>query len=246
MQRLRTIAQIRTILGTGNEHQKRGRRLHMFPVAVATTISMAIAACSMVPEPPTPAEPWQTSVLKAVPDQTQDNRSRLFASPIPPAQTLKPKPAASVFRAPTRIPKGGGYRKLGKPYTVKGIRYVPRHEPNYAETGEASWYGDDFHGKKTANGETYDMTALTAAHRTLPLPSYASVKNLENGRKVMVRLNDRGPFKKNRIIDVSHRVAKELGFVNDGTARVEVRYLGPAPLDGNDAREQAFLSRKQN
>ncbi|MEQ8825675.1 MAG: septal ring lytic transglycosylase RlpA family protein [Filomicrobium sp.] len=241
---MRTITQIRTILGPGNEDEK--RRLHILSLAAITTVTVLISACSMVPEPPTPAEPWQTSVLRATPDQNQGNRSHLLASPIPPSRTLKPKPAASVFKPTARIPKGGGYRKLGKPYTIKGIRYVPRHEPNYVETGDASWYGDDFHGKKTANGETYDMTALTAAHRTLPLPSYASVKNLENGRKVMVRLNDRGPFKKNRIIDVSHRVAKELGFVNDGTARVEVRYLGPAPLDGNDAREQAFLSRKQN
>ena len=140
------------------------------------------------------------------------------------------------------IPKGGGYRKIGKPYLIKGVRYVPQHDPEYVERGVASWYGDAFHGKPTANGETYDMHALTAAHRTLPLPSYAYVTNLSNGRKVMVRINDRGPFKKDRIIDVSSRVAEELGFTHFGTTQVEVRYIGPAPLDGSDHREQAFLA----
>ena len=154
-----------------------------------------------------------------------------------------PRKSQSLNRS---LRKGGGYRKLGRPYLIKGVRYVPRHDPNYEETGKGSWYGDEFHGKKTANGEVYDMHALTAAHRTLPLPSFASVTNLENGRKVMVRVNDRGPFKKGRIIDVSSRVAKELGFRKHGTAKVQVKYLGPAPLDGGDHREQAFLAEQKS
>lgn len=154
-----------------------------------------------------------------------------------------PRKSRSLNRS---LRKGGGYRKLGRPYLIKGVRYVPRHDPHYEETGRASWYGDEFHGKKTANGEVYDMHALTAAHRTLPLPSFASVTNLENGRKVMVRVNDRGPFKKGRIIDVSSRVAKELGFREQGTAKVQVKYLGPAPLDGGDQREQTFLAEQKS
>lgn len=157
--------------------------------------------------------------------------------------------AASVPRVPRQavetpeIPKGGGTFKIGKPYTIKGVRYVPRHDPSYEETGIASWYGANFHGKRTANGETYDMHALTAAHRTLPMPSLAYVTNLENGRKVLVRINDRGPFKKGRIIDVSQRVAKELGFHGDGVAQVRVEYAGEAPLDGDSRRERAFLAK---
>lgn len=170
--------------------------------------------------------------------------STLLAVPPPAATTTQPRLIKANLLT-TALPKGGGYRKIGKPYLIKGVRYVPQHNPDYVEQGVASWYGDAFHGKKTANGETYDMHALTAAHRTLPLPSYAYVTNLANGRKVLVRINDRGPFKKNRIIDVSSRVAKELGFTHSGTARVEVRYAGPAPLDGSDHREQAFLTKSK-
>ncbi|MCH9807313.1 MAG: septal ring lytic transglycosylase RlpA family protein [Alphaproteobacteria bacterium] len=151
---------------------------------------------------------------------------------------------AKVDAKRSALRRGGGYRKIGKPYQINGKHYIPRHDPDYQETGIASWYGRDFHAKMTANGEIYDMNALSAAHRTMPLPSYAYVTNLENGRKVMVRVNDRGPFKKGRIIDVSKRVAKELGFTHQGTTRVHVAYAGPAPLDGSDHREQAFLKKK--
>lgn len=128
------------------------------------------------------------------------------------------------------VPKGGGYRKLGRPYHVGGIRYTPRHEPDYAKTGIASWYGKDFHGRLTANGEVYDMYALSAAHPTLPLPSLVEVTNTRNGRRIIVRVNDRGPFKRGRIIDLSYRSAELLGLVRSGTGEVHVRYLGPAPL----------------
>lgn len=128
------------------------------------------------------------------------------------------------------VPKGGGHYKLGAPYVIAGVRYTPRHDPSYDAEGVASWYGQDFHGRLTANGEVYDMDDYTAAHPTLPLPSMARVTNLENGRSVIVRINDRGPFKHGRIIDLSRRAADALGMVRQGTARVRVQYAGPAKL----------------
>lgn len=118
-----------------------------------------------------------------------------------------------------------GSYKVGNPYTVAGVRYHPREDFNMVETGIASWYGPNFHGKRTANGETYDQNALTAAHRTLQMPSLVRVTNLENGKSVVVRINDRGPFKRGRVIDVSKRAATLLGFVNKGTAKVRVEVL---------------------
>ncbi len=118
--------------------------------------------------------------------------------------------------------------KLGKPYRVRGRLYVPRHQPGYSRNGVASWYGPGFDGKPTANGEVYDSDALTGAHPTLPLPSIVEVTNLGNGRRVRVRVNDRGPFVAGRIIDLSHRAARRLGYARAGTARVNVRYVGPA------------------
>lgn len=142
--------------------------------------------------------------------------------------------ATTADRAPAPRPTAGGY-KVGKPYQVGGVWYVPREQPNYDEVGMASWYGDAFHLKTTANGELFDMNALTAAHTTLPLPSIVEVTNLGNGRKVRVRVNDRGPFVGNRIIDLSREAARQLGVERQGVARVRVRYVGPAPLLGPDA-----------
>ncbi len=140
------------------------------------------------------------------------------------------------------VRKGGGTFKLGSPYKVAGRWYVPREEPNYDRTGVASWYGDDFHGRATANGEIFDRTALTAAHPTLPLPSYAYVTNLANNRTVLVRINDRGPYVNDRMIDLSHASARALGYESAGRARVRVRYAGRAPLNGDDRRERQFLA----
>ena len=120
---------------------------------------------------------------------------------------------------------GGGTFKVGKPYQVAGVWYHPAADPSYDETGIASWYGADFHGKRTANGAIYDMHQLTAAHRTLPMPSRVRVTNLENGRTVDLTINDRGPFAKGRIIDVSRRGAEVLGFRKKGTARVRVQLV---------------------
>jgi len=138
---------------------------------------------------------------------------------------------ATVDRKPGSSASAGGY-KVGKPYQVNGVWYVPREQPNYNEVGTASWYGDAFHMKATANGERFDMREVSGAHTTLPLPSIVEVTNLENGRKLRVRLNDRGPFAGNRIIDLSREAARELDFERKGLARVRVRYVGPAPLLG--------------
>ncbi len=115
--------------------------------------------------------------------------------------------------------------KVGKPYAVAGKWYHPQEYQQYKNTGVASWYGKPFHGRATANGEVYNQNSLTAAHPTLPLPSVVRVTNLENGSSVILRVNDRGPFAKNRIIDVSSQAAKVLGFYEQGTARVKVELL---------------------
>jgi len=140
------------------------------------------------------------------------------------------------------VPKGGGHYKVGAPYRINGKRYVPREVSHYDRTGVASWYGKLFHGRHTANGEIYDMEALTAAHPTLPMPSYVRVTNLRNGRSLIVRVNDRGPYARNRMIDLSWAVASLLRVTRKGTAPVRVHYLGRAPLDGNDRRERRYLA----
>ena len=115
-----------------------------------------------------------------------------------------------------------------KPYTIRGKTYTPRHDPGYDEVGLASWYGGKHHGRMTADGEIFDMNAPSAAHKTLPLPSIVEVKNLENGRKIKVRVNDRGPFADGRIIDLSKEAARQLGMLEQGLAKVRVKYVGPA------------------
>jgi rare lipoprotein A len=140
------------------------------------------------------------------------------------------------------VPKGGGIYMLGKPYQVGGIWYTPREEPGYNRVGRASWYGELFHGRRTANGEIYDMDRLSAASPTLPLPVYAQVTNLSNGRTIVVRVNDRGPYANDRIMDLSRHSAEVLGFRGTGTALVRVKYLGRAPLSGDDRYEQKFLA----
>jgi rare lipoprotein A len=132
------------------------------------------------------------------------------------------------------VPRGGGQYLVGHPYTVAGHRYYPAENPSYTATGMASWYGAAFHGRRTANGEVYDMASLSAAHPTMPLPSYARVTNLGNGYSVIVRVNDRGPYHAGRVMDVSSRVADVLDMKGMGTAKVKVDYVGPAPIEGSD------------
>ncbi len=151
----------------------------------------------------------------------------MASAPLPDAMSLRtaaavPKPHAEQLATPF----------AGPPYQVDGRWYVPAHEPNYDEIGIASWYGPTFHGKASASGEVFNQDDLTAAHPTLPIPSLVKVTNLENGRAVVVRLNDRGPFVDDRIIDLSKAAAAALDMQAKGTARVRVQYVGPAPAEG--------------
>src|SRR5476651_2168710 len=158
-----------------------------------------------------------------------------FASRIDPKYGVSSSPRVVAFGEP--VPKGGGTYRVGKPYTVAGRVYVPEEDTSYREEGMASWYGDDFHGRLTANGEVFDMASLTAAHPTLPMPCYARVTNLSNGKSLIVRVNDRGPYHGNRVMDVSSRAADLLEFKGNGIARVRVEYVGRAPLEGSDDRQ---------
>jgi rare lipoprotein A len=142
------------------------------------------------------------------------------------------------------VPKGGGYYRIGRPYTIAGQTYTPEENPSYSAEGIASWYGAGFHGRQTANREIYDMNSISGAHPTLPIPSYARVTNLGNGRSLIVRVNDRGPYHRGRVIDVSARAAQLLGFREAGTARVRVDYVGRASLEGSDDRKLAATLRR--
>src|SRR5579864_3573267 len=155
-------------------------------------------------------------------------------SRVDPRYGVSSSPRVVAFGEP--VPKGGGTYRVGKPYVVAGRVYVPEEDANYREEGLASWYGDDFHGRQTANGEVFDMTSLSAAHPTLPMPCYARVTNLANGKSLIVRVNDRGPYRDNRVMDVSSRAADLLEFKGNGVARVRVEYVGRAPLEGSDDR----------
>jgi rare lipoprotein A len=135
-------------------------------------------------------------------------------------------------------PQQRGYYKVGNPYEVEGVRYVPREDYSYDETGVGSWYGPGFHAKYTANGEVYDQNEVTAAHKTLPLPSLVRVTNLDNGRQLIVRVNDRGPFVAGRIIDLSRRSAQLLGVEKIGTAKVRVQILAKESMALKEAALQ--------
>src|SRR6185295_14869880 len=157
------------------------------------------------------------------------------------APQAQPVATPSAPPAGQAMPRAGQGRpawleneRVGPPYQANGRWYVPAAEPGYEATGTASWYGPNFHGGRTASGEVYDQEAITAAHPTLPIPSLVQVTNLENGREVIVRVNDRGPFVGDRILDLSHGAAQVLGVERSGTARVHIRYLGPAPRRFSD------------
>jgi rare lipoprotein A len=158
-----------------------------------------------------------------------------IASRVDPKYGVSSSPRVVALGDP--VPKGGGTYRVGKPYVVAGRVYVPEEDVNYHEEGFASWYGDDFHGRLTANGEVFDMASLSAAHPTLPMPCYARVTNLSNGKSLIVRVNDRGPYHGNRLMDVSSRAAELLEFKSNGVARVRVEYVGRAPLEGSDDRQ---------
>lgn len=156
------------------------------------------------------------------------DNSQVFSSAVTGAGA--PKQASS---------NSAGYYKIGNPYQVAGVWYYPKEDYNYKEIGVSSWYGPDFHNGITANGEQYDMHGLTAAHRTLPLPSVVRVTNLQNGRSLVLRVNDRGPFVNNRIIDVSMRAAQMLGFKDQGTTQVQVEVL---PEESKKLKEELLAA----
>jgi len=137
-----------------------------------------------------------------------------------------PEPGSEV--SSVTLPSGSGVYKIGEPYEEEGVWYYPKEQPDYDETGIASWYGGQFHGHRTADGEIFDANGLTAAHPTLPMPVNVRVTNLDNGKSLVLRVNDRGPFRRGRIIDVSQRAAQLLGFYGKGTANVRVTYLARA------------------
>ncbi len=149
------------------------------------------------------------------------------------------KPVVAVIPPAEKAPPEGLY-KVGQPYQVDGVWYYPSENYSYREEGTASWYGSDFHGKRTANGEKFDMNEISAAHPTLPMPSSVNVTNLDNGRTLKVRINDRGPFKSNRIIDMSRRAAQMLGFDLAGTAHVRVE------IDAMESQQMKNLALRAN
>ncbi|RWA74637.1 septal ring lytic transglycosylase RlpA family protein [Mesorhizobium sp.] len=188
-------------------------RLRRAPAFMLCALSaVLLAACTSTPQ------------TKAMVDKRPRSKEYFAES----EYGVKASPRVNFMR------RGGGRDQLGKPYQVRGKWYYPKEDKRYAKVGLASWYGDAFHGRLTANGEVYDTAQLTAAHPTMPLPSYARVTNLETGSSIIVRVNDRGPYHEGRIIDVSERAAQMLDYGKVGTAKVKVEYVGRAPLDGND------------
>jgi rare lipoprotein A len=147
------------------------------------------------------------------------------------------------FKGSGKIPRGGGKFHVGKPYQVAGKWFTPKVQPGYDRKGAASWYGEAFHTRKTSNGEYFDMNMMTAAHPTLPLPSYAKVTNMDTGTTIVVRINDRGPFVGTRIIDLSKRSAEALDFKSRGKANVRVQWIGNVPL--NDQGSHLAMMNKQ-
>lgn len=179
-----------------------------------------------------PDQSWGGALV--APRQTTAKKTASRQNPAPsPIQEPKSRPAAKAMPEPDKASNVrpndvAPFQKIGSPYQVLGTWYVPAHEPNYDETGVASWYGEQFHGRPTANGEIFDMGLVSGAHPTLPIPSMVEVTNLANGRSLMVRINDRGPFVGGRLIDMSARGAQLLGFKEQGHTQVRVRYVGPA------------------
>ncbi len=161
----------------------------------------------------------------------QPARDYVREAQIDPRYGVRPSPR--VIADGEEVPEGGGHYQLGKPYQIAGKTYYPSERP-YKATGLVSWYGSDFHGRLTANGEVFDRNAASAAHPTMPLPSYARLTNTQNGYSMVVRVNDRGPYHGGRVMDVSQRVAEELDFHRVGTARVKVEWLGRADINGGD------------
>jgi rare lipoprotein A len=192
--------------------------------------------------------PVQLLVLVAIAVVTACAGPASRSGPEGPGETLDGPPPGPVdlSSVPEPRPREEPLSRYGNPpsYDVFGrTYYVQRKRTAYHATGIASWYGTKFHGRRTSSGEPFDMHRFTAAHRTLPLPSYVEVTNLSNGRSLVVRVNDRGPFKKDRLIDLSYAAAARLGFADQGTARVEIRAVGPGTTGPGSGRTETVETR---
>jgi rare lipoprotein A len=223
----RTNGQGATITYIGSAQAASNATLASKPMPVLPTPSVVPGVFN----DPTTQSPPQQALPKTQPLDIRPGAFKNSFGPMP-STLAKPEqvaPAALTSR-PVATPAASavsGAPYAGAPYQVEGKWFVPMYEPNYDEVGTASWYGPNFHGKAAATGETYDQMAMTAAHPTLPIPSLVRVTNLENGKSVIVRLNDRGPFVDDRIIDMSKAAAQALEMTGKGTAKVRVQYVGP-------------------
>ena len=225
------------------------RRAVLRPDVSADPHRVAAAIATVVPNPTLTIvdRPWLDFEDCGELVVTQD--CYLEAVPLPRGwlfdlATLAPRDLGSPqYKRVGMLPRGGGRYHVGKTYTISGLTFRPALDRRYDAVGSASWYGHRYHSRMTSNGEWFDMEYLTAAHATMPLPSYARVVNLDNGREIVVRVNDRGPFVADRLIDVSKKVAELLAFRHRGLAKVRVQYLGPAPLD-DDGTDLAAMNRE--
>jgi rare lipoprotein A len=210
------------------------------PIVYASPTPSVRLTNSVESLPSSLASPSYASEAKPIDLRPGSSSANLRPAPMPapysaPARSFTPVPAPAA-------PMAFAEPYAGPPYQVDGKWYVPTYEPNYDEVGVASWYGPTFHGKDSASGEEFDENAMTAAHPTLPIPSLVKVTNLENGRSVVVRLNDRGPFVDDRIIDLSKKAGEALDLHGKGTAKVRVQYVGPAPAAPNSVPAQSLAT----
>ena len=198
---------------------------------LAATALFVLAGCASAPKPIARTE--APAKIEKAPIVVSDRPGGYYKDDGPGAN-----PPPNLGASPDATPKPEPLHKFAnRPYAVLGQTYTPDTSGKpYQARGIASWYGDDFHGRYTANGEIFDMESISAAHPTLPLPSYVRVTSLDNGRSVVVRINDRGPFVQGRVVDLSYRAAEILGYVNRGMGNVQVQYVGPAPLNGDDTK----------
>ncbi len=191
-------------------------------LALLCLVGIALGACASTRPRATLGQ--SAAVHVEAPPAVSETRPRAIVGLMerPRPRLNRQRRTASVSSSRTR-----GTARLGAPYRVAGIWYVPSHQPDYDKVGIASWYGDFFNGRATASGERFEVNGISAAHPTLPLSTLVEVTNLDNGKTIQVRLNDRGPFARNRIIDLSRGAAQQLGFLRSGLARVRVRYVEP-------------------